>query len=71
MKRNQSSIFTTRKLVIMAVLIAIQIVLSRYLAIQVSPTLRISFETIPLAFAGMWLGPVGGVIVALVSALIS
>lgn len=67
MKRNQNSIFTTRKLVMMAVLIAIQIVLSRYLAIQVSPTLRISFETIPLAFAGMWLGPLGGVIVALVS----
>ena len=67
MKRNQNSIFTTRRLVLMAVLIAIQIVLARYLSLQVSATLRISFETIPLALAGMWLGPVGGVIVALVS----
>ena len=67
MKRNQNSIFSTRRLVLMAVLIAIQIVLARYLSIQVSATLRISFETIPLALAGMWLGPLGGAIVALVS----
>lgn len=67
MKRNQNSIFSTRRLVLMAVLIAIQIVLARYLSLQISPTLRISFETIPLALAGMWLGPIGGAIVALVS----
>ena len=67
MKRNRNSIFSTRRLVIMAVLIAIQIVLARYLSIQASETLRISFETVPLALAGMWLGPVGGAIVALVS----
>jgi len=67
MKRNQSSIFSTRNLVIMAALTAIQIVLARYLAIQVNEVLRISFETVPLALAGMWLGPLGGVIVALIS----
>ena len=67
MKRNQNSIFSTRSMVIMAALIALQIILSRYLAIQVSPTLRISFETIPLALAGMWMGPLAGVIVAVVS----
>ena len=67
MKRNQNSIFSTRKLVLMAALIAIQIVTARYLSLQVNETLRISFETVPLALAGMWLGPVGGAIVALVS----
>jgi len=67
MKRNQNSIFSTRQLVIMALLTAIQIVLARYLSVQMSATLRISFETIPLALAGMWLGPLGGAIVALVS----
>ena len=67
MKRNQNSIFSTRTMVIMAALIALQIVLARYLSIQASETLRISFETVPLALAGMWLGPVGGVFVALVS----
>ena len=67
MKRNQNSIFSTRTMVIMAVLTAIQIVLARYLSLQVNETLRISFETIPLALAGMWLGPIGGAVVALVS----
>lgn len=66
MKRTQNSIFSTRNLVLMAALIALQIVTARYLSIQ-TPTLRLSFETIPLALAGMWLGPLGGAIVALVS----
>ena len=70
MKRNQNSIFSTRNMVIMAALIALQIILSRYLSIQASETLRISFETVPLALAGMWLGPVGGMIVALISDLL-
>lgn len=67
MKRNQNSIFSTRNLVLMAVLIAIQIVLARYLAVQVNENLRISFETIPLALTGMWLGPLAGVLVAWIS----
>lgn len=67
MKRNQNSIFSTRSMVIMAVLTAIQIILARYLSIQVNETLRISFETVPLALAGMWLGPLGGAIVAFIS----
>ena len=67
MKRNQKRIFSTRRLVLMAALTAMYIVLMGFLSLKVSDTLRISFETVPLALAGMWLGPVGGVIVALVS----
>lgn len=67
MKRTRNHIFSTRNLVIMAALIAMQIILARYLSIQVSEVLRISFETVPLALAGMWLGPVGGIMVALIS----
>ncbi len=70
MKRNQNSIFSTRRLVLMAVLTAIQIILARYLSIQINEVLRVSFETVPLALAGMWLGPLGGAIVALVSDLL-
>ena len=66
MKRNQHSILNTRNLVMMALLVAIQIILARYLSIQ-SEMFRISFETIPLALAGIWLGPASGAIVALVS----
>ena len=64
MKRNH--VFSVRNLVMMALLVAIQIILARYLSIQ-SEMFRVSFETIPLALAGMWLGPLAGVIVALVS----
>ncbi len=67
MKQNLKNTFSTRNLVLMAVLIAIQIVLARYLSVQVHEGLRISFETIPLALAGMWLGPLPGVLVALLS----
>jgi len=67
MKRNSKKLFSTRSMVIMAMLTAVQILLARYLAIQVNEVLRISFETVPLALAGMWLGPLGGAIVALVS----
>lgn len=67
MKQNLKNTFSTRNLVLMAVLIAIQIVLARYLSVQVHEGLRISFETIPLALAGMWLGPLPGVLVALIS----
>ena len=51
----------------MAALTAMYIVLMGTLSIKASDTLRISFETVPLCLAGMWLGPVGGVIVALMS----
>ena len=67
MKRNQNSIFSTRRMVLMAALTAMYIVLMGFLSLKVSDTLRISFEMVPLALAGMWLGPVSGAIVALVS----
>ena len=67
MKRNSKQFFSTQRLVVMAMLTAVQIILARYLAIQVNEVLRISFETVPLALAGMWLGPLGGALVALVS----
>lgn len=71
MKRNQKTslkkTFSTQNLTLMAVLIAMQIVLARFLSIQASDTLRISFETIPVFLAGMWLGPIPGAIVAVLA----
>ena len=67
MKRNQNGIFSTRNLILMAALIAMQIILARFLSIQASEILRISFESIPVILAGMWLGPLSGAIVALVA----
>ena len=37
------------------------------MSIQVSEILRISFESVPVILAGMWLGPLSGAIVALVA----
>ena len=67
MKRNQ--VFSIHNLTMMAALTAIQIILARYLSIQ-SEMFRFSFETIPLALAGLWLGPVPAMLVALVSDII-
>ena len=60
MKRNQNGIFSTRNLILMAALIAMQIILARFLSIQASDILRISFESVPIVLAGMWLGPLTG-----------
>ena len=67
MKRNQNGIFSTRNLILMAALIAMQIILARFLSIQASDILHISFESVPIVLAGMWLGPLSGAIVALIA----
>lgn len=65
--KSKSKLLTTRNLVMMAALIAMQIILARFLSIQASDTLRISFESIPVILAGMWLGPIPGAIVAVLA----
>ena len=65
-KFNNSKIF---RVAITAILIAMQIVLSRMLSINL-PYLKIGFSFIPLMFASYLYGPAGGVIVATVSDII-
>jgi len=48
---------TLRETIFLALLIAMEIVLSRFLSIQ-TPTLKISFAFLPIAFAGMLFGPI-------------
>ena len=67
MKRNH--VFSAHNLTMMAALTAIQIILARYLSIQ-SEMFRFSFETIPLALAGLWMGPVSAMLVAFISDVI-
>jgi ECF transporter S component (folate family) len=61
------SFFAPRRLTSMAILIALQIILARFVGIQVNEGLRISFEAIPIIIAGIWLGPVEGLVVGLLS----
>lgn len=59
--------FSAKNLTAMAMLIALQIVLSRFVGFQISEGLRISFESIPIILGGIWLGPVAGALIGLVS----
>ena len=65
--KPKSKLFTPHNLVLMAALTAMQIILARFLSIQVSDTLRISFESIPVILTGMWLGPLAGAVVAVLA----
>ncbi|MGN0136326.1 folate family ECF transporter S component [Anaerotignum sp.] len=55
---SEKQISTTHKLVLMAMLVAAQIVLSRILSINLW-NLRIGFSFVPIVMAGILLGPVG------------
>ncbi len=68
--------FTLRNTLLMAMLIAISIILSRFLGFYLDPnSLRISFEAAPIILAGVWMGPVAGLVVGgiadLLGALVS
>lgn len=54
---------TTRTLVLMGVLTAASIVLSRFLGFYLTETIRIGFGSVPILLAGLWLGPVAGALV--------
>ena len=64
------SFFAPRRLTTMAIFIAIQFVLARFVGIQVSEGLRVSFEAIPIILAGIWLGPMAGFLVGFLSDLV-
>lgn len=61
---------TTRKLCLIGILIALQVVLSRIAAINIGNWLRISFGFLPIAVAGYLLGPVYGLLVGGISDLL-
>ena len=68
MKKKRS--FPLKALVMMAMLSAISIILGKYLAIPGGEVLRFSFENLPIIFAGIAFGPLGGALVGVVADLI-
>lgn len=58
--------FKLRNLIAIAMLIALQVVLSRFLSIQ-TPFVKIGFAFIPVMFAGALLGPAAGALVGGIS----
>ena len=55
---SEKRLSTTHRLVLMAMLVAVQVILSRFLSINLW-NLKIGFAFVPVALAGMLLGPVG------------
>lgn len=60
MPKVQAGRFTPLTLTYAGVLIALNIVLSKFVSIPIGPTLRLSVSQVPLILAGIWLGPVTG-----------
>ena len=60
MPKARTGRFTPVVLTYAGVLIALNIVLSKFISIPIGPTLRLSVSQVPLILAGLWLGPVVG-----------
>jgi len=61
---------TPKRLSLMAMLIALQVVLSKFLMLQLTESIRLSIDSVPILLAGIWFGPVaGGIVGALADAL--
>ncbi len=61
---------SVRIMVTTALLVAMSIVLGKYLAINLGETMRFSFENLPILLAGMMFGPVGGLVAGIASDII-
>lgn len=66
---SEKQLSTTHRLVLMAMLVAVQIILSRFFSINLW-NLRIGFAFVPLVMAGILLGPIGAGLTGLVADII-
>ena len=55
---------------ISAFLAALSIILGKYLAINLGDTIRLSFENLPILFAGLYFGPIMGLCVGITADLV-
>ena len=63
----QATHWSAKTIAMMGLLIALQIVASKYLSIKLSDSLRISIGDSFLILAGIWFGPVGGLLVGILA----
>lgn len=61
--------FNTKQLVIMALMIAMNVMLARFLSIQ-TPTIRICFTFLPIAVVAMMYGPISAALVGALADLL-
>ncbi len=67
MKRRK---WTSMDLAVMGLLIALTIIASKYLKIEIGTMNRLNFSSAFIMLSGIWLGPVGGAVVGLISDLL-
>ena len=66
--KNLFACFTdVHSVVAMALFIALSIIFGKFLAFNITSSLRISFENLPILFAGIIFGPISGGVVGLVA----
>ena len=73
MKKKQVGLhvfLNLRVMIFAAILAAMSIVLGKYLRIDVSGVIRISFENLPIIMSGIFFGPVVGVLTAVVADIV-
>lgn len=58
---------TPKRLSLLAMFIALQIVLSKFLMLQLAPSVRLSIDSVPILLAGLWFGPLAGALVGTLS----
>jgi ECF transporter S component (folate family) len=69
--RKKVAVFgTVRALAMCAVLVAMSIILGKYLAIRGGEILRFSFENLPLLMAGILFGPLAGLVTGVAADLV-
>jgi len=51
---------TPKHLSLLAMFIALQIVLSKFLMLQLAPSIRLSIDSVPILLTGIWFGPLAG-----------
>ncbi|MCG8337964.1 MAG: folate family ECF transporter S component [Proteobacteria bacterium] len=59
-----------KSLVLASLLVALSVILTRFLSIQLGQTLRIGFGKLPIMLSGILLGPVWGLLVGVITDLI-
>ncbi len=70
MPKNQKQNISLKMTASLAMLVAISIILGKYLAISVGEVMRFSLENLPIIFAGIAFGPIPALLVAVTADLV-
>ena len=70
MSKSGKTVWSVKTLVFMGMLIAMEIILERWIAIPIGNINRVSLGKCVVILSGLWLGPVGGAVVGMISDIV-